>query len=116
MKLDPDAVQRIQSLPRELRGLAVAFCPTPEREAQLRADEARERTQRDARRKDELSRVMLRGLDGAFGIEVKGALTSAMRQCGDNPTLEQLERMALIIRSGKKKAAATAPQHGRGAR
>jgi glutaminase len=115
MKLDPEAVKSVQALPKDLRGLAVSFLPTPEREAAIARELAAEQQQQAKRRERELASAVLRGQDGAFGLEVKEALLHAMRQCDHKPSLDQLERMGKIIRDGKKKAAALTPAR-RGAR
>ncbi len=116
MKLDPDAVKRVQALPRELRGAAVSWFPTPEREAQVKRELAAEQQLQNERREKELTLMVKRGLDAAYGFEVKEALLHAMRQCDHHPTLEQLEGMGKVIREGKKKARALEPARGRGAR
>lgn len=115
-QLDRDAQAQLQRLPPELRAHAAAFFPTPEREAEIRREEAERKRLDDLERERNLAALVVRGQDGAFGVEVRDALTHAMRQCDARPTLEQLQRMAAIIREGQKKAAALAPKHGRGVR
>lgn len=108
-QLPSEAEARIARLPAELQGLARELYPDEQRDAAVRAREAEAAAVARTQRAEELRRQVDRGLDAAFGFEVKEQLLSKMRQCDHRPSFEQLEAMCRIISDGRKKAAALKP-------